>query len=234
MRYRILIVEDSQTTAVMEMEATKSLGDVDVADSLDKADTLTKKNSYDLIILDLTLPDGDGMTFLSQLKNHSETKNIPVILVSGAAEINTKVTGFHLGAADYMVKPVSPIELRVRCERLMDQQASLEILEFESLRINVSKIEAEIQMEGTWQRLDLTVREFKILAHLASHKEQVFTRDQIIDQVWGTGFAVNERTVDTHISALRRKIKMSGVKIESIRQIGYRLIPPSKLRSQAA
>lgn len=226
MKSRILLIEDSTPCLILEREALKSLGEIDEAKSLSQARNHLDKAHYQLIILDLSLPDGDGMSLLSDLQSHADAAMPPVILVSGTTEPHTKVSAFHFGAADYVEKPFNQLELRARAERLLKADQSHHLLQFADLRIFPERLEAEVMAGGEWKRVELTVREFKILVTLAKSPGLVLSRNQIIERVWGLNISVSERTVDTHISTLRKKLGTCEVKIEAIRQAGYKLSSP--------
>ena len=181
------------------------------------------KNIPDLILLDLMLPDADGFEICKYLKNKDEFASLPIIMLTAKGEEADKVIGLELGADDYVTKPFSPKELVARVKAVLRRQVKDEILNKiaigDTLTIFPEKHEAYI--EGN--KIDLTSTEFKILTLLASKKGWVFTRDQILDHLWGQEKAVLDRTVDVHIKHLREKLGKAGSLIINIRGVGYKL-----------
>lgn len=222
--HHILVIDDSKSCQLLAREALKMLGEVKCVSSIFEAIESIKVKTYDLIVLDISLPDGNGVNFYNEMHANEKTKFTPVIFVSGSDDVPTKVTAFHLGANDYVCKPFNPLELRARCERILRQsdQNEAPIQFIGNLKVNASKLQVDINENGTWTPVDLTVKEFKILNLFAKRPEVVFSRQQIMDQVWGQDFSLTERTVDTHISSLRKKMGPSGNLIKSIRGLGYK------------
>ena len=239
----ILLVEDSTDCQILVKETLSKVAVVRVANSLQEARTALSREKFDLIILDLSLPDGDGMEFFSQLQNASESGEAPVIFLSSQAETAMQVTAFSLGADDYIVKPLRPIEFRARVEAKLKKIANLKQSEAQVTR---GDLRIELGMQRAWvatasdgnrdrRELELTGREFKLLYHLARHEGTVFSREQLIAAVWGTSIHVLDRTVDTHIYTLRKKLGDYAHYIESEVGLGYRLnSAKSKQRKLAA
>jgi DNA-binding response OmpR family regulator len=182
------------------------------------------KNIPDLILLDLMLPDADGFEICKYLRRKDEFASVPIIMLTAKGEETDKVLGLELGADDYVTKPFSPKELVARVKAVLRRQEKEEILnkiEIGDL-ITIFPEKHEAFVEGN--RIDLTSTEFKILTLLASKKGWVFTRDQILDFLWGQEKAVLDRTVDVHIKHLREKLgKTAGGLIKNIRGVGYKL-----------
>jgi DNA-binding response OmpR family regulator len=223
---RILLVEDE---ADQQLYAKKILGtqfQVICASSAAEAYQALRQQSFDLILLDIGLPEVDGFKFLSQLRAEDETKTIPVIFLSGKTDPSDKVMGFSLGADDYIVKPFEPREFRARVEaRLKRHQENAEednhVIKG-VLRFVLSKQRAHLIADKSETELGLTPNEFKILYLLASREGQVFSRAQLLDHAWGRGVHVLDRTVDRHISSLREKLGDYSHYIESVHGEGYR------------
>ena len=177
----------------------------------------------DLIILDLMLPDADGFEICKYLKKDDRFSSIPIIMLTARAEETDKVLGLELGADDYVTKPFSPRELVARVKAVLRRKEQKE----ESKKIKIGDIllidlqKYEVYVEG--ERIDLTPTEFRILKALSERKGWVFTREQILDYLWGNEKVVLDRTVDVHIKNLREKLKSAGKFIKNIRGVGYKL-----------
>jgi two-component system phosphate regulon response regulator PhoB/two-component system alkaline phosphatase synthesis response regulator PhoP len=180
-------------------------------------------NIPDLILLDLMLPDADGFEICKYLRKKDEFASVPIIMLTAKGEETDKVLGLELGADDYVTKPFSPKELVARVKAVLRRQHKEDVLNKivvgDLLTIFPEKHEAFA--EGN--KIDLTTTEFKILTLLASKKGWVFTRDQILDYLWGQEKAVLDRTVDVHIKHLREKLGKAAGLIKNIRGVGYKL-----------
>jgi DNA-binding response OmpR family regulator len=177
----------------------------------------------DLIILDLMLPDTDGLEICRFLKNHERYASIPIIMLTARSGETDKVLGLELGADDYVTKPFSPRELVARVKAVLRRQEHRE----EGKRVSLGDIGVidterfEVEIEG--KKVELTPAEFKILRFLAAGKGRICTRQQILDYLWGNDKAVIDRTVDVHIRHLREKLGNAARLVKSIRGVGYRL-----------
>jgi two-component system phosphate regulon response regulator PhoB len=225
---RILLIDDSPEYEIVVRKALTRPGlDVDVVPNAREALMSLLQNPLpQLILLDITLPDRDGLQLYADLQADERLSSIPVIFLTGREELPNKLTAFSLGAEDYLVKPVQPLELRARVEarlRKIEFQAEQETLILRGpIRLRLDAQRAEVQQDGQFRELKLTPREFKLLLHLARNEDRVLTRDQILDAVWGTGSEVMDRTVDAHVSALRKKLGPASNCIESVPGTGYR------------
>lgn len=177
----------------------------------------------DLVVLDLMLPDADGMEICKILKRSAETARIPIVMLTARGEEIDKVLGLELGADDYVTKPFSIKEFTARIHAVLRRATLAE----ETRTISVGRIlsmdleKYEVKVEG--RPVDLTSTEFKILQLLASRKGRVFTREQILDFLWGDEKAVVDRTVDVHIRNLREKLGPAAALIRNIRGVGYKV-----------
>jgi len=177
----------------------------------------------DLIILDLMLPDADGLEICKELKKQAEYSSIPIIMLTAKGDETDKILGLELGADDYVTKPFSPKELVARVKAVLRRQQKREELP----RIEIGGLleilpeKHEVYVEGS--KVELTSTEFRILQLLSSKKGWVFTRDQILDYLWGQEKAVVDRTVDVHIKHLREKLGKASPLIKNIRGVGYKL-----------
>lgn len=225
---KILLVEDNEVMRVLAANTLKEFS-LSLASSIKEAQALMQTNTFDLILLDIGLPDGDGLAFLNQLSNSSENQT-PVIIISGKTDIASKVTAFSFGAEDFIAKPFDPIELKARVsaklKKIEQSKANSDIIKVGDLVITVSKQKVVIQSAGGEDPypVDLTTLEFKLLVSLAKHPERIFTREYLLSEVWGNDLSVTLRSVDTHIAHLRKKIHKSKVKIDTVIRSGYRLL----------
>jgi two-component system phosphate regulon response regulator PhoB/two-component system alkaline phosphatase synthesis response regulator PhoP len=180
-------------------------------------------NVPDLILLDLMLPDADGFEICKYLRKKDEFASIPIIMLTAKGEETDKVLGLELGADDYVTKPFSPKELVARVKAVLRRQKKEEVLHKIVIGdlLTVFPDKHEVYVEGI--KIDLTSTEFKILTLLASKKGWVYTRDQILDYLWGQEKAVLDRTVDVHIKHLREKLGKAAALIINIRGVGYKL-----------
>jgi two-component system phosphate regulon response regulator PhoB len=225
---QILAIDDSEDTLLAIEHALGYKFNVTKAQTIKEARSAQKKTSFDLIILDLGLPDGDGLSLCANLKTEAQTKSIPLIMLTGKQQIEDKVMGFSAGADDYIVKPFHPQELRSRVEaRMRDQQKNKEeneIFCIGDLIFDISKQRVTIDKIVGQKKISLTTLEFRMLLFFGHRQEQVLSRSQLLNSVWGGDINVFDRTIDTHISHIRKKISESDWRIESVHGAGYRMV----------
>jgi len=185
------------------------------------------ENGADLILLDVSLPDGNGFQLCSRLQHDDTFRNIPVIFLTAHTATADKITAFSVGADDYIEKPFDAAELRARIESKLKKRQwkvkQAEVLRRGALRLDVTRYRAYCLLGDTEKVLDLTAREFRILHHLATREGRIVTREQLLQCIWDDAVVV-DRTVDTHVSNLRRKLGDLGEVIETVRGVGYRFI----------
>ena len=176
----------------------------------------------DLIILDLMLPEIDGLEVCRILKNNERTSSVPIIMLTAKGTETDRVVGLELGADDYMVKPFSPRELLARVKavlrRVETKVEKPKLIKIGNLLIDSGRFEVTIK----GRKIDLTITELRILTILAERPGWVFTRSQLLDRLWGDDKIVLERTIDVHVTQLRKKLRELGRLIKSIRGIGYK------------
>ncbi|MDI6851487.1 MAG: response regulator transcription factor [bacterium] len=183
---------------------------------------LEEKNYPDLIILDIMLPDWDGFELLKYLKSQEKYSKIPVIMLTARSDEADKVLGLEMGADDYVTKPFSTRELVARVKSVLRRYEKREgevITYGEELVIDLDS--SQVFFKG--KELHLTTTEFKILSLLASRPGKVFSREEILSQLWGLDKDTLERTVDAHISNLRKKLGELGKLIKNVRGLGYKI-----------
>lgn len=220
---RLLLVEDDPDIAELirynlEKEGLKVSVRADGRMGLAEA----RSGRFDAVLLDIMLPGLDGLEVLKALKRNEATAALPVILVTAKGSEADIVLGLELGAEDYVVKPFSPRVLAARVKAVLrrrEEPAAGEVVSAGPLRIDPARHEAR----SSGRAVDLTLTEFKLLHRLASRPGRVFTRSQLLDAARGTGVVVLDRTVDVHLSSLRRKLGQAGDLVETIRGVGYRL-----------
>ncbi len=181
-----------------------------------------EKDLPHLLILDLMLPDGDGLDFCKILRNNEKTKNLPIIILTAKSEEIDKILGLEFGADDYITKPFSQRELIARIKSVLRRSnlSSNEIPENKNPGIIINKEKYEVLVDN--KKIDLTTTEFKILKLLCEKKGWVFSRNQILDYLWGNDKIVIDRTIDVHIKNLREKLGPIGSSIKNIRGVGYK------------
>lgn len=221
MNKKILIIEDEKKLAdVMTLYLKKEGYKVYNAYDGEQGEQAIENNSYDLIILDVMMPKKDGWSLLRKIKNEDNT---PVILTTARGEEDDRIFGLELGADDYMVKPISMRELVLRANlriknKICTQNTKELNLNFGSLKINESNREV---FENNIP-IYLTPKEFDLLIFMCKNHEQVFTREQLLNKVWGYDFIGDTRTVDTHIKKLREKIQYCNGHIKTVWGVGYK------------
>ena len=177
----------------------------------------------DLIILDLMLPDADGYEVCKYLKKQDSYASIPIIMLTARAEETEKVLGLELGADDYVTKPFSPRELVARIKAVLRrrriQEETKQIAIGNTLKLDPEKYEVEV--DGA--KVELTSTEFRILQLLATKKGWVFSREKILQHLWGDDKMVLDRTIDVHIKHLREKLGRAASFVKNIRGVGYKL-----------
>ena len=179
----------------------------------------------DLILLDLMLPEVDGLIVCRLLKNDPRTRNIPIVMLTAKDEESDRVAGLELGADDYITKPFSPREVVLRINavlrRLNASNQSEEENQIETHGVIIDLNRHQVLTEK--RAIDLTATEFKLITLFARSPGRVFSRDILMDAIWGQEYYGIDRTVDTHVSRLRRKLGNLGTQIETVYGVGYRL-----------
>ena len=174
----------------------------------------------DIVILDLMLPDIDGYQVCRQIRNKS---NVPILMLTARKEDVDKIIGLEMGADDYLTKPFNPRELvaRIRAilRRVQSGQKESEIVELGNLRIDLARHETSVKGIS----VDLRTKEYALLITLAQNPGIVFSRDKLLEMVWGFDYYGETRTVDVHINHLRDKLNGSNVNIETLRGTGYKM-----------
>lgn len=227
--YRILIVDDAKEFQAMLYSFLREY-EVQMAYTYNEAKNMLRPHQsyFDLLLLDLNLPDGNGMNILSELRQSEVYKELPIIILSNDSDILTKVTAFGIGADDYLIKPFDYAELkarisaRIRSSKALINQKSHQI--FGDLIIDTKKMQVRIKTKtANFIEVALTPIEYQILMMFIRRPEKVFSRESILDNVWGPGKHVTLRAVDTHVCHLRSKLCESESKIETVLNFGYKM-----------
>ncbi len=223
-RERILVVDDEEDILeLVKYNLTKENFQITCATSGEEALQKLKKETFDIILLDLMLPGRDGLDTCRVLKKSPETSHIPVVMITAKTEDTDVVLGLELGADDYVTKPFSPRVLLARIKAILRRNQTettddKSVIKTHDLVINPSRHEVRVKES----LVNLTASEFSILHFLANRPGWVFSREQIINSVKGTDYPVTDRSVDVQIVSLRKKLREIGELIETVRGVGYR------------
>ncbi len=219
---RILVVDDDKNICeLIRLYLQKEGYTVEIANDGLAALEKFSQNPPAAVVLDIMLPKIDGIEVLKRMR---KAGNIPVIMLTAKGEVFDKVLGLELGADDYMVKPFEPKELVARLKAVLRRFESAENLDKEivypNIRINLSTY--ELVLGG--KSIDIPPKELELLYFLASHPNRVFTRDQLLDEVWGYDFFGDSRTVDVHVKRLREKLEgyESSWQLKTVWRVGYK------------
>jgi len=183
---------------------------------------LCRREKPDLILLDIMLPDSDGLDICKSIRAHPELSHLPVIFLTARATETDRIVGLELGANDYVVKPFSVRELIARIKVHFRENTAPKVLHAGDLQVDGVRCRAML----AGHEVSLTATEFRLLEYLMSRPGIVFSREQLLDAVWGHGRAVTDRTVDVYVLRLRQKIETAGNSyIRSVRGFGYSFNP---------
>lgn len=216
----IFVIEDDDNIREIEEFAFKNSG-FDVA-SFSRASTFFDKlqdTLPDLIVLDVMLPDENGIDIVKQLRSSSITRRIPVIMVTAKTSELDLVKGLENGADDYIKKPFSVMELISRVKALLRRTMEEDMPRIELDNMVIDKERHEIRIDG--KTIELTYKEYELLYYLTLNKGIVLRRDQIMERIWGIDYEGESRTLDMHIKTLRQKLGNFGGRIRTVRNVGY-------------
>lgn len=225
--HKVLLVEDSKEIYQMVNQAIGNIVELSWSETVSDATKVMGQTSFSLVLLDVELPDGNGIDLCSKIQ--ASNPSLPIFFLTAHAELSEKVLGFSAGADDYITKPFAPLELRARLEsrlRKLDlTKQNSDRLKWKEIEINKSRQEVLINENGAFHKIDLTALEFKILLYFAAKPGDVILRDQILNDIWGEDIHVYHRSVDTHVSKLRKKLGTVASVIESVHGAGYKFCP---------
>jgi DNA-binding response OmpR family regulator len=217
----LIIEDDSDICELITLYAEKSGYGVSIANNGMNGLDLFYEHPPDLVILDIMLPEMDGWEVCKEIRRYEKT---PIIMLTGKGENRDKLKGFDLGTDDYLVKPFDPNELMARIKAVLRRTNPLfdtnEIIELPLLKIDLQRYQVTCET----QEIVFPPKEMEVLYFLASHANHVFTRQQLLDHLWGWDFEGDPRTVDVHIKRIREKLGDSNPywKVKTIRGVGYK------------
>ena len=224
----VLIIEDSsEIQTLLEYNFRNAGYNVAIACDGDEGLNLAEEIHPDVIILDWMMPLMSGIEVLKTLRKREATTETPIIMLTAKAEEHDRLTGLDKGADDYVVKPFSPAELIARTGALLRRTSGMR-----QKRLKCGDLEMELltkKVKRAGQEIKLGPKEFMLLEHLLRNQERVYSRQQLLDQVWGHDVYIEDRTVDVHIRRLRKAINVTntGDLIRTVRSMGYSLEAPT-------
>ena len=219
----IYIVEDDKNISEIESYALKNSGYL--VDTFENAKTFWSRvqdRKPDLVLLDVMLPDSDGLEVLKKMRRNPDTRRVPVIMVTAKSSEIDKVKGLDNGADDYITKPFGIMELISRVKailRRINQDEEEKQLVFQNITLDCEK--RQVALDG--ENCELTYKEFELLKLFLQNAGIVMTRETIMEKVWGIDFEGESRTLDMHIKTLRQKLGDAGKHIKTVRNVGYRI-----------
>lgn len=219
----IWCVDDDNTILEIEVYTLKQMGFEarGFTDGLSMLEALGKEIP-ELIVLDIMMPEMDGLEVLNKLRDKAEYKSIPVIMATAKGTEMDKISGLNSGADDYLVKPFGVMEMVARVKAVLrrtTKDISSENIAIGSITLNEKSHKVIVNEE----KVDLTHKEFELLKLFMNNPNMVFTRDTLMSQIWGTDYIGETRTVDMHIKTLRQKLGSAGCQIKTVIGVGYRL-----------
>lgn len=226
---RIFLVEDEESLVLTLTDALSSeMYEVETSQNGREGYELACGRTFDAIILDINLPEKNGFDFCRDLRGMGI--KTPILILTARGQLVDKVLGFKLGADDYLTKPFEIPELLVRLEALLRRTVGAavsttnEVFDFGQIRVDLRR--AEVRKDG--KPVELSAREFQLLQYFIEHPDQVITRDELLAEVWGYSGNVFTRTVDVHVSLLRKKLEgdsEESSRFYTVRGLGYRFLP---------
>ncbi|AEE95339.1 response regulator transcription factor [Mahella australiensis] len=218
--YNILVVDDEpKIRELIRKYAIFEGHEIVEAENGMQAIELCRRHNFDIIILDVMMPELDGFSTCHEIRKICDT---PVLMLSARGEEYDRIHGFELGVDDYVVKPFSPKELMLRVDAIMKRtrKAETESDAFIYERLSINFAAHTVEIDG--QRIDLSPRESDLLFYMVRNKNIALSRDKLMQEVWGYDFYGDDRTLDTHVKLLRKKLKEYSRLIVTVRGVGYR------------
>ncbi len=219
----IYIVEDDKNISEIESFALQNSGyEVEAFENAYSFRERLASKKPDMVLLDIMLPDEDGLSILTKLRKNKDTAKLPIIMITAKTAEIDKVKGLDLGADDYLTKPFGVMELISRVKALLrraEPEKAEKIFTIGPIVLDVEK--HQVTVEG--EMCELTYKEYELLKLLLANAGMVTKRDVILERVWGTDFEGESRTLDMHIKTLRQKLGEAGSRIKTVRNVGYML-----------
>ena len=220
---KILLLEDDYLYKISIKEFLEELDFVvDDFDNGEDAYYCFLTESFDLILLDVMMPGQDGISILQQLRSQSYTRDLPVVMATARGTEIDKVQSLDLGADDYLVKPFGMMEMISRIKAVLrrsQRNQPLDLCYFGDIQMDVERHKVSVRK----RKVELTLKEFELLHILLKAPQKVFSRQELLDRVWGQDFLGETRTVDVHVGTLRQKLGSAGGYIKTVRGVGYQL-----------
>ena len=223
--YNILVVDDEvRIRSIIRKYAEFEGHTVTEAGDGMEAVRLCRKNEYDIVIMDIMMPELDGFSAAREIR---KTSNVPIIILSARGEEYDKINGFNLGIDDYIVKPFSPKELMLRIEAIMKRtkkedkvRPENQVIEIDGGGLRADLTARIVYIDG--QRVDMSPKEYELFFYLISNRNIALSREKLLSDVWGYDFFGDARTLDTHIKLLRKSLGRYADRIVTLRNVGYR------------
>lgn len=221
----ILLVEDSLSMQLLVRSVLENFCALTCVTSIGDAERALKSESFSLILLDVGLPDGDGLLFCKALRDREQMRDVPIVFLTNESRLERKVMGFTVGADDYITKPFEPEEFLARIEAKLKRKPvgkPVTTVVKHDFRFDLTSQRAfQTDGAGVETELELTPNEFKIFFHLLNHEGVTFSREELLETLWGPSVHVTTHTIATHVSTLRKKIGAYGPMIRGVPKKGY-------------
>lgn len=227
---RILVVEDSRESFELIRRTLDTSYELVWAQNIFQAQGALRTSSFGLILLDLHLPDGDGLGLCSMLNADESITQAPIFILSARTSVPEKLMAFTVGADDFITKPFHPEELKARIDgklrKRTEKQAHASVIEVGGIRLDQMTHQVTVETDETPLAIDLTSLEFRLLSFFIRSRNRAVSRNEILDEVWGKDCHVFSRNVDTHVSKIKKKLGHYGDYLTSEHGIGYRFDVP--------
>jgi DNA-binding response OmpR family regulator len=226
----VLLVEDNSLVQMLVCKTLEKTCTVTVAESANQTMQVLAGESFDLIRLDVGLPDGDGFELCQRIRGLERNVTTPILFLTGRAETEDKVRGFELGADDYIVKPIDAIEFRARITAKLKNAAreKQNVTPREMIkgpfRIQTAEQKVFVRRGEVWHAVELTAHQFQILLHLLENHERTVSREELLKRFWGADVHVSNRTIDSHIYLIRQALGEHSKMLQSRHGQGYRFL----------
>ncbi len=219
---RIFCVEDDEGIRDLIIYAVKSAGfEVEGFECAADFEARLNETMPSMVLLDIMLPDKDGIKILKDIRNNEATKALPVIMITAKGTESDKVKAFENGADDYVTKPFGVMELISRIKAVLRRSGNVNSEVFDYKGIVLDNQSRSVKVDG--EDITITFKEFELLKYLMKHKGMVVPRERLLEKIWGYHFEGESRTLDVHIGSLRHKLGEKGKCIETIRNVGYKI-----------
>lgn len=237
-RPKILVVEDEKSHQLIIQKSLTGFYDFVIASSAAEARVHLRAGHFDVFLLDIMLGDGTGFEVLNEIRAYENFRVTPVLLLTVREDIKSKLLGFSMGGDDYIIKPAEPLELRARIDAKLRKLNEVKTQVSQSL-MHLGELVLDPERQAVWvagqgghnTALDLTPLEFRLLFYMGRNANEPLTREKILSHVWGDSTHVLNRSVDSYVAALRRKLGTYGKCIKSVHGVGYRFVPMAPRKS---